>query len=877
MKTGFVSVPLSGHLDSMKALEHRLRSRGNEQIEHSTLSLPNLEGAEAPVSTLCDLFDRAVATAPDAVALRHRGVALTYREMGRAVSALALRLAEIVAPGDAVGLFLPNSIEFQIGYFASLKALAAPALFNPMYPAEQLVPLLREVAPRAVICAPAAREMMVRITDDLGIPGFICLGQDMPGLVCVGQDITVAALIDHPEVTLHIRAATPTDCGALLFSGGTTGLPKAVEHTHGRLIQATRGMEHVFPPSSDREVFLAIVPFTHIYGFLLGVLVPISARGETVIAERFQPEYIVELLERHHVTFFGGGPPAIYAGALAASNLSSADLSALKLCPGGGAPFPIELMDRWRRATGLQIREGYGMTEVCPISGPTEQSGIPPGSVGKPVPGCEVQVVDLDTGVRVLPRGERGELRVCGPHMMPGYRGRPKETAQTIRNGFIYTGDIGYLDEDGFVFITDRKKDVVFVKGFNVFPREVEEVISTHSSVGMVGVVGVLDARTAGERLVAFVVPRAGETVDEAEILAHCASRLVDYKCPAEVRVVEQLPITSVRKLDRAALRRLVSVGQSSPPTLDDRVPAGSEIPRNTMKRIEYSASPSAGGVVKLGIDLSDQVAIVTGGGRGIGREIALALAGAGAAVAVAARSADQVQTTADIITSVGGRAMALPVDVTDETGVQQAIATIQDTLGAVTLLVNNAGVGGPIGSTWEVSATEWWRTMEVNLRGVLLWTNAVLPGMVAHGRGRIINIASNAGAYRWPNLSGYSVSKAAVIKFTENLSLELRNKGIAVFAVHPGLVRMGLTELPLNTVASPDSPAGKVAAWVRQEIAEGRDLPPERITRLVVELAHGLGDVLTGRYIDAHEDLTNLLERADQIREDDLCMLRIR
>ena len=156
----------------------------------------------------------------------------------------------------------------------------------------------------------------------------------------------------------------------------------------------------------------------------------------------------------------------------------------------------------------------------------------------------------------MLPPGQKGELRVRGPHMMTGYRNQPEETAQTIRDGFIYTGDIGYLDEDGFVFITDRKKDVVFVKGFNVFPREVEEVIHTHPKVGMVGVVGAPDARTGGERLVAFVVPRTGEMVDAAEISAHCASRLVSYKCPTEVRVVGQLPMTGAQKLDRVALRR---------------------------------------------------------------------------------------------------------------------------------------------------------------------------------------------------------------------------------------------------------------------------------------------------------------------------------
>jgi long-chain acyl-CoA synthetase len=245
----------------------------------------------------------------------------------------------------------------------------------------------------------------------------------------------------------------------------------------------------------EGEVFLPVAPFTQIYGFAMGVLVSLSVRGEIVIPERFQPELVVvELLVRHRVTFFGGEPPATYAGLLAARDLGSADLSALRMCPARGAPFPVELMERWRHATGLEIYEGYGMSEMAPISAATAQSGVRPGSVGKPIPGSDVQVVDLETGLRVLPPGETGEFRVRVRHMMTGYRNRPEETAQTIRDGFIYTGDIGYVDEDGFVFITDRKKDVVFVSGFNVFPREVEELIHTHPSVGMAGVVGVPDA-----------------------------------------------------------------------------------------------------------------------------------------------------------------------------------------------------------------------------------------------------------------------------------------------------------------------------------------------------------------------------------------------
>jgi len=499
----------------------------------------------ALVSTLCDLFDRAVAAAPEKVALRHRGRALSYREMGRAVASLARRLESILAPGDVVALVLPNSIEFQIAYFAALKALATPALLNPAYPAAELAPLLRDVTPRAILCGPAIRETLAGLAGDLGAKTMICLG----------QDVTITDLMADLAGPLGLPDATPQTPGALLFSGGTTGVPKAVEHTHGNLVASVRAMEHIFRPR-DSDVFLPIAPFTHMYGFLQGVLVPMSARGETAIPERFQPEHIVELMVRHRVSFFGGGPPAIYAAVLAAKNLANADLSALRICPAGAAPFPVELMERWRRATGICIREGYGMSEIAPISGPAAQSDIRPGSVGKPVPGCDVQVVDLATGLGVLPRGETGELRVRGPHMMTGYRNRPEEAAQTIRNGFIYTGDIGYLDEDGFVFITDRKKDVIFVKGFNVFPREVEEVIYTHPKVTTAGVVGAPDERSGGERVIAFVVPRADETIEAAEISAHCASRLVSYKCPDEVHVLARLPLTSAQKLDRLALRR---------------------------------------------------------------------------------------------------------------------------------------------------------------------------------------------------------------------------------------------------------------------------------------------------------------------------------
>jgi NAD(P)-dependent dehydrogenase (short-subunit alcohol dehydrogenase family) len=274
--------------------------------------------------------------------------------------------------------------------------------------------------------------------------------------------------------------------------------------------------------------------------------------------------------------------------------------------------------------------------------------------------------------------------------------------------------------------------------------------------------------------------------------------------------------------------------------------------------------------------NLAGQVALVTGGGRGIGRTIARSLAAAGAAVAVTARSTDQVIETADLIIEMGGRALALTADVTDGRAVEGAIADVERLLGPVDLLVNNAGITGPLGPLWEVDPEEWWRTMDINLRGIFLCARAVLPGMVARRHGRIINIASNAGVYRWPQVSAYSVSKAALVKLTENLAVETKNDGVAVFAVHPGIVTIGLTEQAMTTKLPEDSPAGRAMGWIRQEVEAGRAVPPERGAVLVVRLAAGQADALSGRYLTVHDDLDALIERAAEIRRDDLYMLRL-
>ena len=274
---------------------------------------------------------------------------------------------------------------------------------------------------------------------------------------------------------------------------------------------------------------------------------------------------------------------------------------------------------------------------------------------------------------------------------------------------------------------------------------------------------------------------------------------------------------------------------------------------------------------------LDGSVALVTGGGRGLGRLIAAALSDAGAAVGVLGRSAGDLAATVALIDAAGGRAAYACADVCDEQATADAIAELRRRLGPVDVLVNNAGICGPIGPLWEVAPDEWWRTIEVSLRGAFTCTRLVLPDMLARRRGRIVNLTSNAGVFRWPSVSAYAVAKGAVVKLTENLGAELRREGISVFSFHPGLQRIGLTEAALAAGDPPGSPAGRVAAWLQAELDEGRGAEPERAVGLVVQLASGRGDSLSGRHLSVHDDLDILLERADEVRRDDLCTLRLR
>lgn len=283
---------------------------------------------------------------------------------------------------------------------------------------------------------------------------------------------------------------------------------------------------------------------------------------------------------------------------------------------------------------------------------------------------------------------------------------------------------------------------------------------------------------------------------------------------------------------------------------------------------IEYDTPTEVGQTRLLG-----SVALVTGGGRGIGRLVATSLAKAGAAVALVARSGDELAETVDLVEAAGGTAVSAVADVTDPAELAAAVTDLRRRLEPIDLLVNNAGMIGPVGPLWEVEPREWWKAMDVNVRGIVLASHLVLPSMVARRRGRIINVTSQAGAHRWPLVSAYSVSKAAVTKLSENLAHETAQYGVSVFSVHPGLLPIGMSTSVIDALPTTTHEA-RIRVWTMNELQQGRGADPDQAVELILRVAAGDADALTGRHLSVHDDLDSLLARRDEVLAKDLYML---
>jgi long-chain acyl-CoA synthetase len=407
--------------------------------------------------------------------------------------------------------------------------------------------ILREARPQVTLVGPEAREKVKSLAPEFG--------RDDGLAAPAGLAITVFAQADASSTPSSPPPASDPladDPALLIFTGGTTGEPKAVVHAHRSL--SCSMMQHVdrWPLETGNERFLSASPVFHIWGLGYATFIPIYSQSPHVIISKYDPDRVLQTVEEEKITVFGGGPAPIYMGLTQNPHFRTVDFSSLKYSLTGGAPCPEELHRMWQAQTGCELLEGWGMSEAAPLclNRPGKTKTL---SVGRPVAGTEVQAVDLETGTRVLATGEAGELRVRGPQLMLGYYEKPEATREALRDGWLYTGDIGYVDAEGDVFLVDRKKDMIIVGGYNVYPRSVDEVLFNHPKVAEVATVGKPHERL-GEVLVAFVVLKPGASLSEEEFFGFCQENLVKYRRPVEVTFLDALPRTNAKKLDKKTL-----------------------------------------------------------------------------------------------------------------------------------------------------------------------------------------------------------------------------------------------------------------------------------------------------------------------------------
>ncbi len=496
-------------------------------------------------ATIAEMFDHAAGRWPERTAMISGAGSLSYRAYRFAAAALAERLWGLgVARGDRVAVFKGNSIELSIAAQAIWAAGAQTVLLNPLYTAAELGPLLADAAPALLLCDDALMDLAAPPAAAAGIP-VMAFAQD--GLTSERGD-------GNGERPLPEPRPDPGDGASLVYTGGTTGLPKAAFHTHATTMAHVRMHDATWGLGEPGQTVLNVAPQSHVWGLAMTLQSPVLGGATIVNVPSFKPDEVLEDLVRHRVSAFTGGPSTVYNALMGLPHIGEADLTALRRCFGGGAPFAEETHHAWQRLTGTTILEGYGMSEAGPICGNSLYRPARLGSVGPAMPGMELEIVDLEDGTRVLPTGEAGEIRVRGPNVISHYWQRPAESAAAIRQGWLHTGDIGLVDAEGYVQIVDRKKDMAITGGYNVYPREIDEVLFAHPAVQEAAAVAVPEAHW-GEVLKAYVVLLPDQTVAEDELLAWCRARLATYKIPARIEVAEALPKTAANKIDKRALR----------------------------------------------------------------------------------------------------------------------------------------------------------------------------------------------------------------------------------------------------------------------------------------------------------------------------------
>ncbi|MFS0574572.1 long-chain fatty acid--CoA ligase [Sporosarcina sp. 179-K 3D1 HS] len=506
---------------------------------------------EIPKITIPQLLEESIANFTEHTAMTFFGKTFTYRELRSRIQQTALALSKLgIQKGDRVGLMLPNCPQYPISFYAALLCGATIVQVNPMYKAAELLNILNDSGAKLLIymnpLQPVIESIKPKSDLQMAIP-IIVESASMPGEL--QYDDLGAPL---PEIQINPEQ----DVAVLQYTGGTTGLPKGAMLTHTNIVantlQSAATSQAVVKKGEERV--LAVTPLFHVYGMTSAMSMTFYQGGNLILVPKFDVAQLVELIEQVKPTAFPG-VPTMYIALVDYYKTRNFDLSCLNTCTSGSASLPLEILNQFNKISGSQVAEGYGLSEASPVTHRNPVGGLQKnGSIGIPIPNTDAKIVDIATGELTLPVGEVGELVIKGPQVMKGYWNRPEDTEHAIRNGWLYTGDLAKMDEDGFFYIVGRKKEMIIASGYNVYPIEIENVLYNHPAVLEAAVIGI-PHEYRGETIRAVVALKDGFQLSEQELIQYCRDHLAAFKIPQDVLFVDELPKTAVGKVLKRSLQ----------------------------------------------------------------------------------------------------------------------------------------------------------------------------------------------------------------------------------------------------------------------------------------------------------------------------------
>lgn len=522
-----------------------------------------------PRRSLYEILRRTAIEIPDRVATIFLGAELTYGQIKEQADKLATAFhRQGIRKGDCVGIMLPNCPQYLVAAFAILRLGAIVVNINPLYTPRELMVVANDSGFRLLVTLDLLAPVALAVKEQTGIEDILITSAAAYSAAAVPTShiegtallSELLATVDAPYLP-RIEIDAINDTAVLQYTGGTTGVPKGAMLTHynifANVVQSTNwGREYLV---RGTDTFLLVIPLYHVYGFTIGMMHGAWIGARQILIPKYDVNALLTAIRDYQPTYFPA-VPTIYISLLNHPQAQEYGIGKIRIFNSGSAPLPVEVIEQFDRITGGALNEGYGLSEASPTTHSTPYlMPYKPGSIGLPFPDTLVKIVDLEIGESEVPVGKEGELCISGPQVMKGYWNRPDETATALRTDaegrtWLYTGDVARMDEDGYFYIKQRKKDLIIVGGFNVYPSEVESVLYAHSAVMEAAVIGISDAYR-GEAVKACIVLKPGAESNPDEIIEHCKTSLAIYKVPRVVEIRDSLPKTPVGKILHRVLR----------------------------------------------------------------------------------------------------------------------------------------------------------------------------------------------------------------------------------------------------------------------------------------------------------------------------------